>query len=120
MAVAKQHDLGPHLIRASLRQAIMASVTPGLLDDPLVWKTIRALARFIENDGGDGCYDAMGTVAFEVGDDSAALKLIRDMGLTRGCRRLDDDDPPAFDPDGGSSGGGQATGLGSSLGRSNP
>jgi hypothetical protein len=90
MAVAKQHDLGAHLIQPSLRQVVIASETLRLLDDPLVWKTIKALARFIESDGSDGCYDAIGTDAFEVGDDSAALKLIRDMGLTRGCRRLDD------------------------------
>ena len=69
---------------------MIASETLRLLDDPLVWKTIKALARFIESDGSDGCYDAIGTDAFEVGDDSAALKLIRDMGLTRRCRRLDD------------------------------
>jgi hypothetical protein len=76
-AVAKRHGRGPHRINN-----YTAVRTSDLLDEPRIWKAIEALAQLIESEGGyEGCYGAMGTDAFEVGDDSAALKLIRDMGL---------------------------------------
>jgi hypothetical protein len=85
-AVAKRHGRGPHRINN-----YTAVRTSELLDEPRIWKAIEALAQLIESEGGyEGCYGAIGTDAFEVGDDSAALKLIRDMGLTRGCRRLNE------------------------------
>jgi hypothetical protein len=87
MAVAKMHGRGPHRINTS------GTYGPGtselLLDDLMVWRTIKALARFIEdNYEGDGCYGAMGTDFAEVcdGEDSGALALIKSEGLTLGCR----------------------------------
>jgi hypothetical protein len=74
MAVAKLHGRGPHRINEN--------GTPELLDDPKVWKAIKALAQFIEdNDEDDGCYGALGTACHEAGEDSAALKLIKSMDL---------------------------------------
>jgi hypothetical protein len=53
MAVAKRHGRGPHLIN----RRIDAGGTRELLNLPLVWKTIEALAQFIkDNYEGDGCY----------------------------------------------------------------
>ena len=40
--------------------------------------TIEALAQFMRNNGGDGCYDAMGT---DEGEYSEAIKLLKSMGL---------------------------------------
>ena len=75
MAVAKRHGRGPHRINENR--------TPELLNDPVVWKTVEALAQFIEdNYEGDGCYGALGTDCHEPGEDSSALKLIKGMGLT--------------------------------------
>ena len=75
MAVAKRHGRGPHRINENR--------TPELLNDPVVWKTVEALAQFIEdNYEGDGCYGASGTDCHEPGEDSSALKLIKGMGLT--------------------------------------
>jgi hypothetical protein len=75
MAVAKRHGHGPHRINESR--------TAELLDEPLVWKAIETLAQFIEdNYEGDGCYGALGTDCREPGEDSAALKLIKNMGLS--------------------------------------
>jgi hypothetical protein len=76
-AVAKRHGRGPHRINN-----YTAVRTSELLDEPRIWKAIEAMAELIESEGGyGGCYGAMGTDAFEIGNDSAALKLIRDMGL---------------------------------------
>lgn len=75
MAVAKLHGRGPHRINAN--------GTPKLLDDPLIWEAIEALAQFIEdNYEGEGCYGALGTDCAEgrAGEDSAALKLIKSIG----------------------------------------
>jgi hypothetical protein len=79
MAVAKSHGRGPHRIEI----IGIGSETFDLLNDPLVWKVIEALAQFIEdNYGGDGCYGALGTDGHEPGEDSEALKLFKSMGLT--------------------------------------
>jgi hypothetical protein len=75
MAVAKRHGHGPHRINETR--------TAELLDEPLVWKAIVTLAQFIEdNYEGDGCYGALGTDCCKPGEDSAALKLIKNMGLS--------------------------------------
>jgi hypothetical protein len=75
MAVAKRQGRGPHRINENR--------TPELLNDPVVWKTVEALAQFIEdNYEGDGCYGALGTDCHEPGEHSSALKLIKGMGLT--------------------------------------
>ena len=74
MAVAKLHGRGPHRIDET--------GMPELLDNPMVWKAIETLAQFIEdNYEGDGCYGALGTACHEAGEDSAALRLIKSMGL---------------------------------------
>ena len=58
MAVAKHHGRGPHLII----MFVEPSETAKLLDDPKVWKAIKALARFIEdNYQREGYYGALGT-----------------------------------------------------------
>jgi hypothetical protein len=75
--VAKQHDLGPCRINNS-RTAL-------LLDDPKIWTTIKALARFIQdNDEDVGCYGAAGTAVCEPGDDSDAIALMKTMGVFPG------------------------------------
>ena len=62
MAVAKRHGRGPHRINENR--------TPELLNDPVVWKTVEALAQFIEdNYEGDGCYGASGTDCHEPGEE---------------------------------------------------
>jgi hypothetical protein len=72
MAIAKRRGRGPHRVNENR--------TPELLDDPAVWETIEALARFIGDDyEGDGCYGALGTACHEPSEDSSALK---GMGLT--------------------------------------
>ena len=78
MAVAKKRGRGPHRINTS--------ETPSLLDDSKVWQAIEALAQFIEdNYEGDGCYGALGTDCHDPGEDSPALELIKNMGLTPNC-----------------------------------
>jgi hypothetical protein len=78
MAVAKMYGRGPHRINNN--------GTPELLDDPLIWKTIKVLAQLIEDSyENDGCYGALGTDCGN-DEDSMALKLIRDAGLALGCR----------------------------------
>jgi hypothetical protein len=71
--VAKQNGRGPQRINN-----FSATRTSDLLDEPLIWKAIEALAQFMRNNGGDGCYDAMGT---DEGEDSEAIKLLKSMGL---------------------------------------
>ena len=73
-----------HVQNPAFMNATRTSRTAAFLDVPLIWKAVEALAQFIEEDGIDGCYGALGTDAFEVGDDSAALTLIKSMGLTPG------------------------------------
>jgi hypothetical protein len=77
-AVAKQHGRGPHRVNN-----FSANRTSDLLDEPRIWKAIKTLARFIEdNYEGDGCYGALGTDGCEPGEeDTEALKLLRSMGL---------------------------------------
>jgi hypothetical protein len=61
---------------------IEQSQTAKLLDHPNVWKAIKALARFIENNyEGDGCYGALGTGFQDPSEDSAAIKLLKSMDL---------------------------------------
>jgi hypothetical protein len=92
-AVAKQHDIGLYRVNDSQ--------TPQLLDDPKIWATIKALARFIQDNGSDdeGCYGALGTD--DPGDeDSAGIALIKSMGIFPGygwrIMRPDDEDRPGF------------------------
>jgi hypothetical protein len=70
MAVAKHHSRGAHHINVS--------GAARLLDDSRIWNAIEALAQFVESDGSEGCYGAMGT---DAGDDSPALNLIKSMDL---------------------------------------
>jgi hypothetical protein len=78
MAVAKHHGRGPHLIVMFIENGETAEV----LENPNVWKAVKALARFIEdNYEGDGHYGALGTACHEVGEDSAAIKLLKSMDL---------------------------------------
>ena len=78
MAVAKHHGRGPHLIIMCIEH----KETAKLLDDPNVWKAIKALARFIEdNYEGEGCYGALGTGFRDPSEDSAAIKLLKSMDL---------------------------------------
>jgi hypothetical protein len=78
MAVAKHHGRGPHLIVMCIENSETAEV----LENPNVWKAVNALARFIEdNYEGDGHYGALGTACHEVGEDSAAIKLLKSMDL---------------------------------------
>ena len=84
LAVAKMHGRGPHRIDMG---GVEMSRTHQLLDDPVIWKTIKLLARFIEdNDEGEGCYGAGGTDLSDDGEDTAAITLIKSEGLTQGCR----------------------------------
>ncbi len=78
-AVCKQHDIGLCRINNDFR-------TAQLLDDPTIWATIKALARFIQdNDEDHGCYGALGTACHEPGDeDSYAIALIKSMGVFPG------------------------------------
>lgn len=76
-AVAKRHGRGPQRVNN-----FFAVRTSDLLDEPRIWKAIEALAQFIrDNYEGDGCYGAIGTACHEVGENSAALSLIKSMGL---------------------------------------
>lgn len=76
-AVAKRHGRGPHRINN-----YTAIRTSDLLDEARIWKAIEALARYIENNyEGEGCYGALGTDAFETGDGSAALELLKNVGI---------------------------------------
>ena len=78
MAVAKHHGRGPHLIFIGSEH----SGTAKLLDDPNVWKAIKALARFIEdNYQREGYYGALGTASEDPSEDSAAIKLLKSMDL---------------------------------------
>jgi hypothetical protein len=78
-AVAKRHGRGPHRINN-----YTAVRTSNLLDELRTWKAIETLARFIEdNYEGEGCYGALGTDASKTGDDSAALKLLKNVGNRR-------------------------------------
>jgi hypothetical protein len=50
----------------------------------------KALAQFIEdNDEGDGSYGALGTDCQAPGEDSAAIELMKTLGLTPGWRWSD-------------------------------
>jgi hypothetical protein len=120
MAVAKLHGRSPHrinsedgagLIHSSLvwnasvttraptpfhdplfLAALRTSRTAMLLDVPLIWRVIKALAQFIaDNDEGDGAHGASGTDCAEefAGEDSAAIRLMKSMGLTPGWRWFD-------------------------------
>jgi hypothetical protein len=92
LAVAKQNDRG--------RCNINNSLTFRLLDDPVIWATTKALARFIQdNDEDEGCYGVLGTACHEPGDeDSYAIKLMKSMGVRPGYGwltlrpKLDDDE----------------------------
>jgi hypothetical protein len=78
MAVAKHHGRGAHLIIMCIEH----SETANLLDDPNVWKAIKALARFIEdNYQREGYYGALGTASEDPSEDSAAIKLLKSMDL---------------------------------------
>ena len=84
MAIAKMHGRGPHCIETNVAHG-RNSVR--LLDDPVIWKTIKLLARFIENnDEGGGAHGAGGTDLSDDGEDTAAIALIKSEGLTLGCR----------------------------------
>jgi hypothetical protein len=80
-AVCKQHDHGPCRINNNYR-------TAQLLDDPVIWATIKALARLIQDsefeENGCGVYGAMGTDCCEPGDDSDAIALMKGMGVHPG------------------------------------
>ena len=80
-AVCKQRDIG--LCRINSYTAPGASA---LLNDPTIWATIKALARFIQdNDEDHGCHGALGTACHEPGDeDSYAITLMRSMGVRPG------------------------------------
>jgi hypothetical protein len=114
MAVAKSHGRSPHRVRESEENlfnslvrdtsattaasgainhfhnplflaATRTSRTAMLLDHPLIWKVIEALAQFIRTEEAwENCYGALGTDGCEPGEDSAALELITGMGLTPG------------------------------------
>lgn len=97
MAVAKMHGRGP----LGINRYTEEHRTSTLLDDPVIWKTIKDVARLIENTyEGDGCYGTLGTDFAEDngGEDLAAFKLIRASGLTLGCewRRRQRPDPEAL------------------------
>ncbi len=103
MAVARLHGRPPHvicgLVRTDLCLYFSTTETQLILDNPLVWSVIEALAKFIEdNYEDDGCYGALGTDCREPGEDSAALKLIKGMGLFPGYA--------GWRPDDGDDGGG--------------
>ena len=80
--------------------ALRSSRTAMLLDVPLVWKAVEALAQFIEgNYEGDGCYGALGTDCQEPGEDSNAIALLKDLGLVPGWRWFDGRiEPPKLRP----------------------
>jgi hypothetical protein len=76
-AVCKQHDHGPCRINNSQ--------TPRLLDDPKIWATVKALARFIhDNDENYGCYGVLGTDCHEPDEDSPGITLIKSIGVFPG------------------------------------
>ena len=79
-----------HLHNPAVMAALRTSRTATLLDVPLIGAAIEALAQFIEdNYEGDGCYGALGTNYHAPGEESAAIKLIKEMGITPGWRWFD-------------------------------
>jgi hypothetical protein len=81
-----------HLHNPVVLAALRTSRTAMLLDVPLIWRVIKALAQFIaDNDEGDGAHGASGTDCAEefAGEDSAAIRLMKSMGLTPGWRWFD-------------------------------
>jgi hypothetical protein len=81
-----------HLHNPVVLAALRTSRTAMLLDVPLIWRVIKALAQFIaDNDEGDGAHGALGTDRAEefAGEDSAAIRLMKSMGLTPGWRWFD-------------------------------
>ena len=76
-----------HVQNPAFWTAVRTSRTATFLDVPLIWDVIKALAHFIKDVEGDmtcGAYGAWGTDALEVCEDSAAITLLKNMGLTPG------------------------------------
>lgn len=83
MAVAKLHNRSPHRINRG-------GGASGFLNHPLIWRAVLALAEFIEgNDEGDGCFGALGTDGSEESEDSSAIAMFKDLGLTPDWRCVD-------------------------------
>jgi hypothetical protein len=78
-----------HFHNPEFMAALRTSRTAVLLDIPLIWNVVKALAEFIRNnDEAEGSYGALGTDCAGVrdGEDSAAIKLMKEMGLTPALR----------------------------------
>jgi hypothetical protein len=89
-ATNKASEAPSDLFNPAFMAAMRTSRTAMLLDVPLIWAVVEALAEYIANNyEGEGCYGALGTDCHEPGEDSAAIDLMKTMGLTPGWRWFD-------------------------------
>jgi hypothetical protein len=106
MAVAKLRGYGAHVIVGfqPLPRFLAGGdlATKALLDRPVIWGAVKALAQRVEdNYEGDGCYGAMA----KHDDQDAAIGLLKERGLYAGwwLDHRDDDDDGRGEPDAGPS-----------------